>query len=149
MALLGVTGLLAQEDAPNEIDYYKTLFGMEKQDIVELYITFSNPGKAESFRTIYNQYENERKVLGQRRIELVKEYISNYATLTDLHTDDLIVRIEKQTRKMDRLIFKFYKRMRSRVGSREAGQFYQVENFLLNTIRADVLEHMPFIGEFD
>jgi CRISPR-associated protein Cas8b1/Cst1 subtype I-B len=149
ISIFGAISIIAQEDVPNEIDYYGTLFGMEKQAIVELYISLNDSVKSEAFWPIYNKYENERKALGQSRIDLLKEYIANYATLDDMHTDDLIDRMEKQSKNLDRLIYKYSKRMRNKVGSKEAAQFYQIEYFLLHTIRADVLEHMPFIGEFD
>ena len=149
IAIFCAIGTTAQEDVPNEIDYYQTLFGMEKQAIVELFMSLDDPVKTEKFWDIYENYEYKRKELGQKRLSLLIEYVTNYKTLTGIQTDDLIVKIEQQKKSMDRIIYKFYKRIRAKVGSKEAGQFYQIENLLLNSIRADVLEHMPFIGEFD
>lgn len=139
-------GILAQ-DAPGEINYYQVLFGLEKNDIVELYIIFDDTIKEKNFWATYDEYEKERILLGQKRIDLIKQYITRYSNMTDIQTDEIIDQIEKQSVTMEKLIYKYSKRLRKSVGSREAGQFYQVENYLLNTIRSDVLEHMPFIGE--
>lgn len=149
IALFSAMGLIAQEDKPNEIDYYQVLFGMNKQAIVEIFIPMDDTVRAESFWAIYENYEAERKEMGRNRITLIKKYVVSYEMLDDALTDDLIAKIEMQKRDLDGIIYKYYKRIRKKVGSKEAGQFYQVESYLLNSIRADVLETLPFIGEFD
>jgi hypothetical protein len=68
-------------------------------------------------------------------------------SLNDTRTDEIIKDIAIQKKSLDKLIFKYYKKMSKMVGVKPAAQFYQLENYLLNAIRMAILENIPFIGE--
>ena len=57
--------------------------------------------------------------------------------------------MEKQKKSLDKLIFKYYKKMKKTAGTKPAAQFYQLEYYFLNAIRMDLLDNIPFIGELD
>ena len=49
----------------------------------------------------------------------------------------------------DKLIATYYKKMEKAAGAKAAAQFFQIEVYLLSSIRAAILESIPFIGELD
>ena len=129
-----------------EIDYYQSVFGMEKkQAITEILQLKEN----DTFWNIYDEYEKERKELGKKRITLLKDYANNYLTLTDEKTSELIKQTISIRKKVDKLIVSYYKKVKKGNGPKVAAQFYQLENYILVAIRLTILEDMPFIGELD
>jgi hypothetical protein len=51
--------------------------------------------------------------------------------------------------KTDKLISTYYSKMKKPAGVKAAAQFFQIESYLLSSIRAAILEEIPFIGELD
>ena len=131
-----------------EVLTIQSLFGKEKKAIVEEFIQ-ANPYSNDRFWGLFDAYEIERKELGLKRIDLLEKYASEYNTLDDAQTDEIMKQILAQQKAMDKLIISYYKRIRKEVGVKQAAQFYQLEYYFLNIIRATIFENIPFIGELD
>lgn len=72
---------------------------MEKQAIVELFMSLDDPVKTEKFWDIYENCEYKRKELGQKRLSLLIEYVTNFKTLTGIQTEDLIIKNDETEKK--------------------------------------------------
>ena len=129
-----------------EIDFYQSIFGMEKKQAVAGFLQLDNN---DPFWNIYDAYETERKELGKKRIDLLTDYADNYLTLTDEKTNELIEQMISQRKQLDKLINSYYKKVKKENGAKVAAQFYQLENYVLVAIRMTIMEEIPFIGEFD
>lgn len=129
-----------------EVDFYQSVFGMAKKNITELFVEVDGPAKQE-FWTLYDEYEVARKELGKTRLKLLNAYAENYLTLDATKTDELITAMATQKKNLDKLIVKYYKKMKKSAGVKPAAQFYQLENWLLSAIRLEIMENIPFIGE--
>jgi hypothetical protein len=129
-----------------EIDYYQSIFGMEKKNIVSLFVEVEGAA-AQEFWTLYDEYEIARKEFGKKRLELMESYAENYLTMDDPKTDELIMAMATQKKSLDKLIVKYYKKMKKSAGVKPAAQFYQLENWILSAIRLEILENIPFVGE--
>ncbi len=130
----------------DEADVYQTMFGAEKKELMK---SFLNIEDDDPFWTVYDEYETERKELGLKRIELLKDYSDNYLTLDDAKTDEIVKESIKQQKALNALIDKYYKKVRKASGSKKAAQFYHFENDLLNAVRLKILDNIPAIGAFD
>ena len=144
--LLLSTQWLSAQPMTEEIDFYQSIFGMEKKAYVAEFIPMQTE-TAMVFWDIYNKYEAERKALGKKRIDLLLNYADKYETLSDQDTDQLIKDVMVQRKSLDKTIEKYYKQLKKNVGSQEAAQFYQIENYVLSAIRLSILESIPFFGE--
>jgi predicted type IV restriction endonuclease len=145
--LLAVTATFAQSKK-EEVEFYQSLFGMEKKSVVTNFIQLE--GEAyDRFWILYDDYEAERKVNGQKRIEILTKYTEAYLDLDDETTDALVVEAMKVRDTQSKLIKKYYKRMKKASGVKAAAQFYQLENYFANAINVVLTEQIPFIGEFD
>lgn len=129
-----------------EIDYYQSLFGMEKKVVVA---NFLQVEETNAFWTIYNEYEKERKVLGQKRLDAILDYAEHYESLTDEKTDDLIKRSITHRKAVNDVIVKYYKKVKKISGSKTAAQFYQIENYFVTAVGAEMYTSIPLIGELD
>ncbi|OIQ30832.1 MAG: hypothetical protein BM564_01060 [Bacteroidetes bacterium MedPE-SWsnd-G2] len=129
-----------------EVDFFQSVFGMEKKAIIQNYL---NVDTNSEFWDIYNDYEAQRKELGQERLELLVNYANTLASYNDDKADFLIKHNNKLSKKLDKLIYKYYKRVKRTNGSKLASQFYQAEHFFLGEIRSAAFSTLPIIGEFN
>jgi len=139
------TALFAQTNK-EEVDFFQSIFGAEKKALISDFLQLDQD---DPFWALYDEYETERKELGKARLEILRNYADNYANLTDPKTDEVISDAIKQTKALDKLILKYYKKVKKTSGSKVAAQFYHVENYLLSAIRVGILESIPAIGEFN
>jgi len=147
IALLTIfTTISFSQTNTEEIDFYQSIFGMEKKQAVTAFLQLE---ENDPFWNMYDEYEKERKELGKKRIEILNNYAANYLTLTDEKASELIKQSISQRKKIDKLIVTYYKKVKKSNGAKVAAQFYQLENYILVAIRMTIMEKVPFIGEFD
>jgi hypothetical protein len=148
VALLIMGLALSAQSNTEEIELFQSIFGMEKKAIVSEFLQFDDSAY-ETFWGIYDAYETDRKELGKNRINLLKNYAENYDQLTDQKIDELMADMIKQKSNLDKLVNKYYKKIKKSVGSKPAAQFLQIENYFLSAVRLSIFESIPFIGELD
>jgi len=148
VSMLVVFALSAQAQTKEEIELYQAIFGMEKKEVVAEWISLEGMAAA-GFWTLYDEYESARKLHGQKRLALLNRYAIQYESLDDTQTDQLMKDMMSLGKDYDKLIQKYYKTIRKTAGAKSAGQFYQLEVYFQSVIRLEVLEQIPFIGEFD
>ena len=56
------------------------------------YMKFDDSTKATAFWKLYDEYEAERKKLGQDFIAILQDYANNYENLDDKKADELVTR---------------------------------------------------------
>jgi len=144
---LAITATFAQSNK-EEIEFYQSIFGMEKKAIVSDFVSLEGEAATE-FWTLYDAYEVERKANGQKRVEILDKYTTNYLELDDESTDALIAEAMKVRDTKNKLIKKYYKSMKKASGVKAAAQFYQLENYFASAVSITLTEQIPFIGEFD
>jgi Spy/CpxP family protein refolding chaperone len=148
IAALFISSIGFAQSATEEVDLIQSLYGMEKKEIVADFIKLDGTQGSE-FWKLYDAYEVERKSLGKERINLLEDYAMHYGTLDDAKTDELINKMISLGAKTDKLIATYYKKMKKPAGVKAAAQFVQIEQYLLSSVRAAILEEIPFIGELD
>ncbi|MEQ8713392.1 MAG: hypothetical protein RIC80_10260 [Cyclobacteriaceae bacterium] len=148
LVVLGVFTMASAQSNQEEIDFIQSIFGMEKKAVISNFIQLDEAAAAE-FWAVYDAYEVERKALGQNRMSLINDYVNNYGSMSDEKMDEVINATIKQKAATDKLITKYYKKLNKVSGSKVSGQFYQIEVFILNIVRAAIFENIPLIGEMD
>lgn len=145
VTFLFVTPNFAQKD---EGSVLQEMWGMEKKEIVREYMQFS-PAEAEAFWPVYDAYMVERQKLGNDRLRIIEDYAKNYSTLTNQKAQDLTVAAMDNDLKISKLEKKYYKKFSKALTPLRASQFMQLDNYLYTTIRSEIQEAIPFIGELD
>ncbi|MGI9548305.1 MAG: hypothetical protein ACR2MM_13755 [Flavobacteriaceae bacterium] len=131
-----------------EIDFIQSVFGMEKKEMYNNFVTVKGP-VADNFWALYDEYETKRKELGKNRINLLEQYAKNYDGHSQEQLDSMMDKLIKQKTSLDKLINKYYKKIRGSAGSKAAAQFLQLETYILAATRVVIMENIPFIGELD
>lgn len=142
------TNLFAQSSIKDEVALLQDIYGKSKTDLVRQYINLSEP-QATAFQKIYDQYEVERKALGQKKIQLLNDYANNYATLDDAKAAELTEANLKNNEDLDKLLLKTYNKAKKEIGARNAAKFVQLEQYLQVSIRSEIQDSIPFIDEID
>jgi hypothetical protein len=127
-----------------EVDLMQARFGMDKKAVVAEFVKPSDSQK-DAFWKLYDEYETQRKELGKQRIELLKQYADQYKTLTIAQADAWTKKIMDLQKKTDNLITTYYGKVRAISDGIVALQFYQIENYILSGIRAQILSNVPFV----
>lgn len=145
MALM--PGAYAQQ-ADSEVAMLQKYWGQGKKALIERYMQFSDSESA-AFWPVYNAYMEKRQSLGNDRIKLIGDYARNYGNLTDDKAAELTQTLLTNDLKLVKLEKKFYKKFKKALSPLRASQFLQMERYLNTSIRNELQEAIPFIGELD
>jgi hypothetical protein len=150
VALIMVLGLVAPivqaQDFDSEIEFFQSAYGLEKKAIVENFINLSGES-ATAFWIVYNEYETERKSLGKERMAVLSDYAEQYESITNEQADALMLRALANRASKEKLMKKYYKKVKKVTDAKTATQFIQLEAYLGAAIQYALLESIPFVGE--
>lgn len=138
----------AQSLFKEDLDVLQSIYGRSKSELVKQYMNLSDTQSA-AFAKVYDNYETQRKALGQTKFQLINDYAANYETLTDAKADELAKETLKNHIAYEKLYSKTYGQAKKAIGSINAAKFIQLEVYLQTIIRSEILEAIPFIGELD
>lgn len=138
----------AQSSYKEDVELVQSIYGKSKSDLVRQYMNLSDT-QAAAFTKVYDNYEAERKTLGQKKLQLINDYATNYATLTDEKADELAKGALKNNQDYEKLYSKTYGQAKKVIGAINAAKFIQLEVYLQTVIRGEIQDTIPFIGELD
>jgi hypothetical protein len=130
----------------NEVQIIQGAYGIEKKQIIEQAMNLSGK-EAYDFWSIYEEYEDKRKVLGEERLLLIYDYVIAYPSLTDTKASEITSRYFKNDEAQARLHKKYYKKVKKALSPLQAARFAQAEGFLQNVVQIQLESQLPFIGE--
>lgn len=138
----------AQSSYKEDVELVQSIYGKSKSDLVKQYMNLSDT-QTTAFTKVYDNYEAERKMLGQKKLVLINDYATNYATLTDEKANELAKGTLKNNQDYEKLYSKTYGQAKKAIGAINAAKFIQLEVYLQTVIRNEIQESIPFIGELD
>ena len=146
LAIIASTSIFAQ--STDDVILVQSLYGKSKGDIIKDYLNLAEP-QATAFQAVYDDYEAERKALGQKKIQIINDYAINYDKITDEKADELAKNNLKNNVDFEKLLSKAYGKAKKAVGPINAAKFIQLEQYFQTTIRSAVQDEIPFIGELE
>jgi hypothetical protein len=147
MAFIFSASLFAQSNK-EDIDLIQSIFGKEKKELVQVYMTIPE-AQAAKFWTLYDTYEDARKKLGKERIALIEAYATNYETLDNKKATELVTKKLAWADKYTKFQQSYFTKFSAVIGGLQAAKFIQLEDYIENCIRLSIQEDIPFIGELD
>jgi hypothetical protein len=139
---------IAQSTMKEDVDIIQSIYGKSKKELVSSYMQLAG-AQADAFWKVYDAYEVERKVLGQKKIQLINAYADNYVNLTDEKADELAKATLKNNAEYNKLQATYYEKSKKAIGALGAAKFIQAEIYLQTTVRGAVQDAIPFIGDID
>lgn len=145
--VLAVTaGTFAQ--SKEDVAIIQAVYGKSKADLVKQYLNL-NEVQTAAFQPLYDKYETERKALGQKKIQIINDYATNYDTLDDAKAAELTEANLKNNLELEKLLSSTFGKVKKVIGGINAAKFVQLEQYLQITIRAEIQDSVPFIGELE
>jgi hypothetical protein len=136
------------QGSQEDIDLFVTAFGKEKKIITREFMKIGST-HADEFWKLYDEYEAERQELATKRWILLHQYVALIESMTDDQAAAIMKEIMSHSKISDRLIDTYYRKIKKATSAKIAANFYQLEHYLLNGIRMQILSLVPFIGEPD
>jgi hypothetical protein len=146
MTVLFIAILTYGQTNKEEVDLVQAAFGMGKKTIVANFVHPTEMQK-DAFWKLYDEYEATQKENGKKRIQLLEQYASQYNTMTDEQADLWMKDVLKLSAATDKMIVTYYNKIKKVTSPTVATQFYQIEGYILTSIRMEILEGVPFLGE--
>jgi hypothetical protein len=144
IAALFMSSFASAQSNKEEVDLMQAAFGMDKKAAVAEFVKPS-PAQKDAFWKLYDEYETQRKELGKQRITLLEQYANQYQTMTSEQADAWAKKTMDLQKKTDGLITTYYTKVKGISDGIVALQFYQIENYILAGIRAQLLDQIPFV----
>lgn len=132
---------VTSQTSQDEVQLMQSLYGMEKRDIVSEFVELNDSQEKEFWR-LYDEYEVKRKELGKERFRLLSSYVDDYGEVKAQDADNFMKQAIPLRIKFDKLVDNYYKKIKSGTDPIVAMQFYQIENYLTDVIRMELLEEI-------
>ena len=129
----------------DELKYLQDVIGVKKKQYVEEHVKI-NPADAAKFWKLYDEYELFRSEIGEKRVDNINEYVTNYGKLTNAKADELMKRSFAVGSEMSALWQKTYNNMSKELSPVIASEFILVEMYLEAKVREAVTEQAPNFG---
>lgn len=101
--------------------------------------------QADLFWPIYREYDRELTTLGDRRLAVVRKYVTSGDLIDEKLAEELIEESFSIAEDRNDLLKKYYKKVAKTLGGVLAARFVQAENQMLTIIDAQIIEQMPVL----
>ena len=132
----------------DEVAFMQSAYGMTKKQLITDFMKITEAESAK-FWAIYEDYEVARKEYGKKRIDNIMGYAKAYGNMNNESATTLIKASLANQATFTKLLDKTFKKMSKELNPVRAAQFVQVEMYLENVIRMEVLDQIPLIGELE
>lgn len=146
IALLFINLTFSQDYSIEEVNIVQNLFGVQKKAIFEENLNLSGVN-ADAFWKLYNEYEVERKKIGEKKVELLMSYTTAEGAITNDKADEMLSQASNIRSSENNLIMRYVKKMRKETSPLVAAQFYQIEHYIIDGVRFQLLNNVEFIHE--
>jgi hypothetical protein len=135
----------AQTQSPNTNDDTQMLLSQiaaDKAAVVLRSLELTDQ-EARGFTPIYDEYQKERKAIGERQVATLNKFASNYASMTEDAAGDILKEWFKIQEDKNDLVRKYAKRFDRVLPRTKVLRFVQVENKLENLIDMQAARVIP------
>jgi hypothetical protein len=101
--------------------------------------------EAVKFWPVYDQYQAEITKIGDTRFALIKEYATNYNTLTDTQADDLITRMIGVDESLVQLRQKYIPIVEKVLPGKKTAMFFQMDRRVALMIDLQLASMIPIV----
>jgi hypothetical protein len=116
----------------------------DKNKIIAATMQFTDAESA-AFWPVYRDYAYGQQVIGDERLEVIKDYAKNYDSLDDTKARDLVQRMINVEDKTLNLREDYWPQFMKALGAKRAAKFYQVDNRLTLIINVQLTAGIPLI----
>ena len=116
----------------------------DKNQIIADTMQFTDAESA-AFWPVYRDYVRDQQVIGDERLQVIKDYARDYDTLDDTKARDLVQRMINVEDKTLNLREDYWPKFMKALGAKRAAKFYQVDNRLTLIVNLQLTNVIPLI----
>ena len=115
-----------------------------KNDIITHTMKFTDAESA-AFWPVYRDYARDQQVIGDQRVNLIKDYAQNYDAMDNAKAKGLAQQLIEIDQKYAKLRADYWPKFEKAVGAKRAAKFYQVDNRITLMINLKLASEIPLI----
>lgn len=116
----------------------------DKNQIIADTMQFTDT-ESKAFWPVYRDFARDQQVIGDDRLQLIKDYAKNYDTMDDAKAKDMVQRMINIEDKTLNLREDYWPKFMKALGAKRAAKFYQVDNRLTLVINLQLTAGIPLI----
>lgn len=101
--------------------------------------------ESKAFWPVYRDYARDQQVIGDERVQLIKDYAANYDSMDDAKAKDMVQRMINIEDKTLNLREDYWPKFMKALGAKRAAKFYQVDNRLSLIINVQLMAAIPLV----
>jgi len=129
-----------------EADAIINLLGVQKREAISKLVSVSGKDSL-AFWKIYDEYQKENKANAKSRIQLYEQTAHSYGSMSPAVADSLSRRYFVNRMDQEKMLEKYYNKIKASTNAVVAFEFYQAEVYLLTQIRAQIMSQIPTYGQ--
>ena len=98
-----------------------------------------------AFWPVYRDYARDQQVIGDDRVQLIKDYAKNYDSLDDNKARDMVQRMINIEDRTLNLREDYWPKFMKALGAKRAAKFYQVDNRITLILNLQLSANIPLI----
>jgi hypothetical protein len=102
--------------------------------------------QAATFWPIYKEFQGDYGKIGDQIVDLVKDYVTNYDSMTDDAADRMAMKLLDIEQQRNELKRKYYERFKTALDAVTAARFLQVENQIEKLLDLQIASQLPVVG---
>ncbi|MFZ1006858.1 MAG: hypothetical protein WAN65_08485 [Candidatus Sulfotelmatobacter sp.] len=116
----------------------------QKNQIIAHNMQFTDSESA-AFSPVYQDYSRDQGVIGDERVQLIKDYAQHYATLDDAKADNMTQRLLNLDAKVVNLRQQYWPKFVKVLGAKRAAKFFQLDNRLSLLVNLQLVSIIPLV----
>ena len=116
----------------------------DKNEIIHATMQFTD-AESTAFWPVYRDYARDQQVIGDERVQLIKDYAQNYDSLDDAKARDMVQRMINIEDETLNLREDYWPKFMKALGAKRAAKFYQVDNRISLIINLQLTSVIPLI----
>lgn len=137
-------GVAAKPVTDSDIQLLRSDVQADKNEIITDTMQFTDP-ESKAFWPVYRDYARDQQVVGDDRVQLIKDYAANYDSMDDTKAKDMVQRMISIESRNLKLREDYWPKFSKALGPKRAAKFYQVDNRLSLLINLQLTSAIPLI----
>jgi hypothetical protein len=137
-------GVAAKPLSDTDLQLLRSDVQADKNKIIADTMQFTD-GESTAFWPVYRDYARDLQVIGDDRVQVIKDYAQNYDSLDDNKAKDMVQRMINIEDRTLNLREDYWPKFMKALGAKRAAKFYQVDNRITLLINIQLAANIPLI----
>ncbi len=128
----------------SDIQLLRSDIQADKNELIAHTMQF-NDAESKAFWPVYRDYARDQQVVGDERVQLIKDYAANYDSMDNAKAEKMVQTMITIDHKNLKLREDYWPKFMKALGAKRAAKFYQVDNRLSLIINMQLAASIPLI----